>query len=59
MDHAGMEIDRVDLERFRAGLPPLERKWIKVGPPVTVKEITKEVLAVFSEQLAKQPKKVK
>jgi hypothetical protein len=56
MDHTGMEIDRVDLERYRKGLPPLKRKWVKAGPPVSVDVVIKESLRLLRE---KQSKKVK
>ena len=56
MDHTGMEIDRVDLERYRKGLPPLKRTWTKAGPPVSVDVVIKESLRFLRE---KQSKRVK
>ena len=54
MDHTGMEIDRVDLERYRKGLPPLERKWVKAGPPVSVDVVLKEYLRLLREKQSKK-----
>ena len=55
MDHCGMEIDRVDLERYRKGLPPLVRKWYE-AKPVTIKQVREEALKFFTKQLKKKVK---
>lgn len=56
MDHAGMEIDRVDLERFRKGLQPLVRKEYVATELITPKQISEHTLKVLTEQLNKKAK---
>jgi len=55
MDHCGMEIDRVDLERYRYGLAPVVRKWYK-ATPVTIKQITEDALNILTKQFKKKAK---
>ena len=57
MDHAGMEMDRVDLERYRKGLPPLKRKWIEtkiITPQDVINEALKELAKINSKKKKKR-----
>lgn len=58
MDHAGMEMDRVDLERYRNGQPPLKRTWHKAFL-VTPKTVVDESLDTLQKILYPKQRRVK
>lgn len=59
MDHAGMEQDREDLARYRAGLPPLVRKEIHLDSEawLTAEEAAKRVSDIFVKALNKSKRR--
>ena len=55
MDNPYYETDREDLARFRAGLPPLVRKEIVLGPEAMLS--AKDAVAHFTELFSSNLKK--
>ena len=59
MDHAGMAQDREDLARYRAGLPPLQRKEYYVTRILTAEEVNKAAHAALVKAVTKLKRKKK
>lgn len=53
MDHASISQDQEDLRRYRAGLPPLVRKEITLGPEAvrTPKQVVSETFKILTKML--------
>jgi hypothetical protein len=59
MDHTSISQDQEDLARYRAGLAPIQRKEINLGPESlrTSKQVEKEWLELLNTNLDKRKKK--